>query len=256
MSNVLKGLTVLVTRPREQAEKLAEKIAELGGRPIVFPTLEIHSVEPVGGWGHLQNQLNIADVAVFTSANAVREVFAHQIKIPNRCEVAAIGTSTQQALSESGILCDWVPMRDYRSEGLLELPVFQSVKNKKIIVLAGEGGREFLQDILTERGAHVEKVAVYKRVCPTGDISLLKDFFEQHGSKIVLSTSVGSLENLLNLSKGFGRLFEIPLVVVSKRIAEIAKAKGFCTVLVADNASDEAILQEIARYLSSDAVIR
>lgn len=37
--------------------------------------------------------------------------------------------------------------------------------------------------------------------------------------------------------------------------AEIAQAKGFHTVLVADNASDGAILEEIARYLSSDSVI-
>ncbi|MBX9587335.1 MAG: uroporphyrinogen-III synthase [Gammaproteobacteria bacterium] len=251
----MNDLTVLVTRPREQSEKLALKIAELGGRPVVFPTLEIHSVEPAGGWGHLKNRLENADIVVFTSANAVREVFSHQINIPNRCEVAAIGTSTQQALSEAGILCDWVPMRDYRSEGLLELPVFQSVKNKKIIVLAGEGGREFLQDILSERGAHVEKVAVYKRLCPIQDVTLLKEFYSQNGSKIIISTSVESLENLLSLSKGFGQHFEIPLMVVSKRIAEIAQAKGFHTVLVADNASDGAILEEIARYLSSDSVI-
>ncbi len=248
VSNICKGLTVLVTRPKEQAIKLAEKIAEAGGRSVIFPTLEIISVEPDGGWEMVQSKLNASDIVVFTSANAVREIVFHQIKIPKECGIAAIGTATHQALIESGFICDWIPMKDYRSEGLLELPVFQEIKNKKIILLSGEGGREYLQDILKERGAYVEKIAVYKRVCPICDVSPLKEFFERSESRIVVSTSVESLDNFLVLSAGVGKPFDIPLLVVSDRMREVALAKGFQNVLVASNASDDAILKSIAEF--------
>lgn len=248
VSNMLTGLTVLVTRPKEQAKKLAEKIAEAGGRPVIFPTLEIVSVEPDGGWETVQSKLNASDIVVFTSANAVREIVFHQIKIPKECGIAAIGTATQQALIEAGVISHWIPMSDFRSEGLLELPVFQEIKNKKIIIMSGEGGREYLQDILKERGAYVEKIAVYKRVCPISDVSPLKEFIERSGSRIIVSTSVESLDNFLVLSAGAGKPFDISLLVVSHRMREVALAKGFQYVLVASNASDEAILKGIAEF--------
>jgi uroporphyrinogen-III synthase len=156
VSSELKGLSVLITRPQEQSEASATVIVEQGGNPIIFPTLEIVPVEPLGGWALLMERLKTADIAVFTSANAVRQLFSQGGGITGRCQVAAIGTATQMALAEFGVSCDWLPMTDYRSEGLLELPVFQAVAQKKILLFAGEGGREYLQDILTGRGAIVE----------------------------------------------------------------------------------------------------
>lgn len=251
MSETLNGLTVLVTRPREQAEKLAAKITEASGYPIVFPTLEIIPVEPVEGSRQLQNKLNTTEIAVFTSANAVREMISHQLKIPEQCEIAAIGTSTQQALLDAGFLSDWVPMTEFRSEGLLKLPVFQKIKDKKIIILSGEGGREYLQDVLRDRGAKVEKIAIYKRQCPRGDVSQLEKFFERNGSKIIVSTSVESLNNLLHLSIKVGSPHEIPLIVVSERMEEAAKTIGFKRVVIAENATNVAILQAINNLCQS-----
>lgn len=251
---MLNGLTVLVTRPRAQADSLAREILDAGGRAIIFPTLEIISIEPEGGWQNLQNKFKAIDIIVFTSANAVREIISYQVKIPEICEVAAIGTATQQALLDAGFTCDWIPMRDFRSEGLLELPVFQEIKNKKIIIMSGEGGRDYLQAVLEERGAHVEKVAVYKRACPVGDASVLKEFLTHVGSKIIISTSVESLNNLLQLSTQVGKPFGIPLIVVSERMGLAAKALGFKTVYCAESAGDDAILNAILRTVNLGAV--
>jgi uroporphyrinogen-III synthase len=41
----LAGLKVVVTRPRDQALKLAQKIEQAGGVPLLFPLLDITSVQ-------------------------------------------------------------------------------------------------------------------------------------------------------------------------------------------------------------------
>jgi hypothetical protein len=40
----LAGLNIVVTRPREQAAGLVHRIEQLGGKPLLFPLLEIAAV--------------------------------------------------------------------------------------------------------------------------------------------------------------------------------------------------------------------
>ncbi len=41
MNMPLKGQTILITRPLPQAAALVEKIRQLGGETLIFPTIEI-----------------------------------------------------------------------------------------------------------------------------------------------------------------------------------------------------------------------
>lgn len=246
-STQLNGLAVLITRPRNQSDNLAALINEKGGEPFIFPTLEIVPVDPVGGWEALSQKIKDTDLVIFTSANAVRQVFSHNIFDAFHREFAAIGTATKAAMAEYNLRCDWVPMKDYRSEGLLDLPVFKSIKDKKIIILSGEGGRDYLHDTLKERGARVEKIAVYRRICATPDRAILEKFLALEQPKVIISTSVESLSNLLALSAEVCEILSIPLVVVSDRVAITAKEKNFKKVYVAENASDEAIAMSLER---------
>lgn len=245
---LLKGLTVLITRPREQSETAAAYMAEQGASPLILPTLEIIPIDPEGGWARVFEALSTADIAVFTSANAVRQIMAQDASRAIKCAIAAIGTATQKALEASRVSCDWVPMRDYRSEGLLELPVFQNVVGKKIILLGGEGGRDYLEDVLSERGADVEKLALYRRERPDIDETVLTSFFNRKGPKVILSTSMASLSNLLVLSAPIGDPREVPLLVISERMTGAAKALGFGVVVTAENASDEAVVRALVAW--------
>lgn len=244
----LKGLTILITRPKDQAGALAAAVLEKGGNPLIFPTLEIIPKKPPEGWEGLKQRLKSTDIAVFTSANAVRQINADFFSKDSSTQIAAIGVATQAALAERGILCDWIPMKDFRSEGLLELPVFESIQGKKIIILAGEGGRDYLETVLSERGASVEKIALYDRVCPSSDPEILKKFFDIKTPKIILSTSVESLKNFCVMSRGSDELFELPLMVVSQRVASAAAEQGFKKIVVAENASDEAVIRALTDF--------
>ena len=44
MTLPLAGLNIVVTRPREQAAQLAQRIEQAGGKAILFPLLEISPV--------------------------------------------------------------------------------------------------------------------------------------------------------------------------------------------------------------------
>src|SRR5262245_53028416 len=87
----LQGRGIVVTRPAGQAERLASLVAAAGGRPILFPAIEIERLpeEPLP-------QLEEFDLAVFVSPTAVDCAFERirHADIP----LAAVGSGTRRAL--------------------------------------------------------------------------------------------------------------------------------------------------------------
>lgn len=68
----LAGLNIVVTRPREQATNLAQRIAQAGGRAILFPLLEVSPVLDSQALRALIARLHEFNLAIFISPNAVR----------------------------------------------------------------------------------------------------------------------------------------------------------------------------------------
>jgi uroporphyrinogen-III synthase len=67
----LAGKTIVVTRPQAQAAPLAEAIAAAGGRPLVFPLLEISPAADPRPLAAAAERLADYALAVFISPNAV-----------------------------------------------------------------------------------------------------------------------------------------------------------------------------------------
>ncbi len=68
----LTGLSIVVTRPREQATELAKRIAQAGGRATLFPLLEVSPVLDSQPLHTLISRLHEFNLAIFISPNAVR----------------------------------------------------------------------------------------------------------------------------------------------------------------------------------------
>lgn len=68
----LAGLNIVVTRPGEQAENLADRITQAGGRATLFPLLEISPVLDSQSLQALIARLHEFNLAIFISPNAVR----------------------------------------------------------------------------------------------------------------------------------------------------------------------------------------
>lgn len=248
---MLNGAHVLVTRPEHQAEKLSGLIEATNGVAIRFPTLEI---VPLNHSLQIQNtmaQLESYQWLIFISANAVtmQGYYSDSDKIKNlsSTRIAAIGKATAQALQQRALVVDLVPESGYNSQALLAMADMQVIKGQKCLIIRGENGHEELADTLRTRGATVEYLDVYKRIMPTIDSSQVMIMIEKKKLDVITITSGEALKNLVSMvgKSSHQSLFEIPLVVVSNRIRQIAAEIGFKRIAVTQSPSDNAVLETV-----------
>jgi uroporphyrinogen-III synthase len=246
----LAGLRVLVTRPRHQNEKLCELIRAAGGTPVVFPLLEIAPPHDVAQLDQVLDTLPQTDMAIFISANAVAfglaRVHARLGALPAQVRLAAIGQASAQALATEGLTDVLVPAERFDSEALLALPALQRVTGRRVVIFRGAGGREQLAATLRERGAQVVYAECYRRVRPTDGAPALRALLARHAIDIIVLTSG---EALATLHDWLGTaLAPLPLLVVSARIADAARAAGARQVQVAEAASDAALIAALRAW--------
>ena len=241
----LGGLSVLVTRPAHQSDGLCELIQTARGRPVRFPALEILGPSDKHAARTALVAADRADMLIFVSANAVQYAFPLLPgQLPIDIDVAAVGGATARALAAAGLDPTLVPER-MDSEGLLALPALESVKDKTVYILRGNGGRTLIREVLRERGAEVREVEVYRRQLPEhpkGVANLLQNWSRL--VQVVTASSNQVLDNLFKIlgDEGAQHLHSTPLIVVSQRMAEHALARGCESLYVANSANDEDVM--------------
>ncbi|MCB1862519.1 MAG: uroporphyrinogen-III synthase [Gammaproteobacteria bacterium] len=250
----LAGAGVLVTRAAHQADGLCKLIAEVEGRPLPLPALEISSPRQTGPLRRLLADIERFDMAIFVSVNAVHWGLNYLSgrQLPE-IRIAAVGRATAHALTASGHSVAVVPRQGFDSEALLAAAELSAaaVTGKRIIIFRGEGGRELLGETLSRRGALVEYAEVYRRSCPAPVGDLGRASWINH-LDVVTATSNAILDNLFTL---FGaaqreRLQRTPLVVISKRMRDYAHTLGCQQVVVAAGPDDRAIVEAICSWIS------
>lgn len=248
----LAGRGIVITRPAEQAQALADLIRQQQGRPILYPLLEITPLSDYSAFDRVLDQLPHTDWAIFISTNAVDQgVPRMQQRYPNlpeRLRFAGIGPSTAARLAAFGIHPVLIPRERYDSEQLLALPEMQQVQGQRIMLFRGVGGRELLADSLSTRGAEVIFAECYRRRNPQHDSGELPALWQNNQLHACVVTSSEALRNLLELAGSEAWLKATPLCVNHPRIAEQATLQGL-HVALADGPGDEAMLQCLTRLL-------
>lgn len=245
----LYGLRTLITRPLHQAQDLAIQTQSLGGSVIHFPTLEIVGPKNIKKVILGVKKLNQYDWIIFISPNAVFKTAAHIHSIwpswPKNLKTFATGPGTALSLKKNNLPCDNYPEKDFNGVGLFNLMTLQNIKQKKILIIKGVGGRHYLAKNLEKRGAQIDNLNVYKRALPKIDTSHIP---HQEAIDVIICTSHSGLKNLVSLLYPYWQdtLFQKQLLVISPRLADSAKKLGFVkTPLISDNASHAAILQTL-----------
>ncbi len=244
----MKELAVLVTRPGSNGLALCQCIEAFEGKAWHFPTIAFAPPLDLPAFYRAIAQLDEQAYWIFNSPQSVEasiKIIQHKWpQLPSSVKLAAMGAGTQRVLKAAGyqdIIC---PVSDWHSEGLLALPEFQSIKHKKIAIVRGEGGREYLEKIFTEREAQVLSIIAYRRVLPLIDVTPYEQLLRAGAINRVVCTSFEGIQQLLILlGASLDSLIKrIPLIVSSERVKTLAQDLGFQTIWVARNASHQAIL--------------
>jgi uroporphyrinogen-III synthase len=186
---------VIVTRPRDQARPLVERLEALGLEVVLCPLIEL---EPIG-----PPEIDVAgfDWVVVTSPRGARELATR--RRGNLPRVAAIGPGTAAALRENGIEPALVP-RVSTQEGLVaELPDPPG----RVLFAGAEDARPYLAEAL-----HAEAVVLYRT-------RQLRPAEPPGGDLVVLASA--------SAAKAFATLgLEIPAVSIGPETTREAQAQG------------------------------
>ncbi|MCS5592735.1 MAG: uroporphyrinogen-III synthase [Gammaproteobacteria bacterium] len=219
---------------------------ESGHQPILFPTLEVKPLDGAPLHAHY-------DAVIFISANAV-EYGVDMLKTLNLkgAQIFAVGGATAKCIVQQGFKVDAFPQNNASSEALLALEAVAQLKNQRILIFRGKGGRETLKEGLSKQNNQIEYVEVYERVeCKATQLhrdSLLR--LSNNQDFIITITSVESLSAMMNLIREvdinlLNKLLKAPLITLSDRIGVFAKSVDFSQIYVAEEPNDSAIVAKI-----------
>lgn len=248
----LAGIDVLVTRPAHQADELCALIEAAGGRAVRFPTLAIGAVPDTGVARAALATLAHFDLVLFVSANAVDQAVALRpaASWPAGLRCAALGAGTARALARHGLPAHLLAPPPHDSEALLAMPQLRELTGQRILIIRGAGGRELLGETLRARGAQVDYAEVYQRARPDSDTRDILAAWARGAIDVMTVTSGEALCNLVAMLGESGRepLLRTPLVVVSGRMVQQALALGFASPLLAEAASDAALMAALITW--------
>ncbi|MBU5485592.1 uroporphyrinogen-III C-methyltransferase [Clostridium sp. MSJ-11] len=190
------GKNICVTRSKEQAGELIEKLRDLGAQ-----TTEINAIKIVNTGENLNSymdKLSQYDFILFTSVNAVNIFFDYLVEkeydIRNiKGKFAVIGPATEKALIKRGIKPE-IMAEEFVAEDLFNKIKPQVKEGDKILLPRSAQAREYLVEALTEEKTLVDEVTTYsiaKGDLPEGEI------FDN--VNIVLFTSPSIVRNMIDM---------------------------------------------------------
>lgn len=247
----LQGMRILVTRPAHQAEEQIRLLRAAGAEPVALPLLEIVPIDESDPAALQRIKGRILDLdlyqgVIFVSPNAARIgadwIDQYWPQLPVGVRWLAIGAATAHTLEAAGIpACHLGAGQD--SEALLEDPSLQQVAGERYLILRGDGGRELLAQTLRDRGAQVDYADLYRRRCPNYPPEVIQSTIFQQRLSAILITSGQALEHLLELAGSAPGLLDTLIVVPSRRVAEIARTRGFNHIRTAEGADNAAMIR-------------
>ena len=167
------GKNIIVTRSREQSSQMVEKISELGGNAIEFPTIKIVPINEAACDEKVKVLNNYSHI-IFTSINGV-EIFFDSLA---RCgkdarafgnlHITAIGEGTKNALLARGLQADFVPDK-YVGEELVSGLAPLLNKDSRVLIPRSKNARIYVVEELS-------------KICPVDEVQSYETIREDHAT--------------------------------------------------------------------------
>ncbi|MCY1393431.1 Uroporphyrinogen-III synthase [compost metagenome] len=248
------GWRLLLTRPAEECSALAATLKEAGVSSHAMPLLDIEAITVGTAQRSRILELDCYCAVIVVSKPAARlglELMDQHWPQPPQLAWFSVGAATAQILQARGLAVTF-PAEGDDSEALLQLPRLQAAiaePGARVLIMRGEGGRELLAERLSELGASVEYLELYRRSLPQYPVGALSHVVgEQRLNGLVVSSGQG-FEHLRTLAgDDWPQLSQMTLFVPSPRVAEIAQAAGAGKVVDCRGASAAALLATLREY--------
>jgi uroporphyrinogen-III synthase len=207
---------VIVTRAREQAEPLAQRLEALGHEVVRCPLIELRPVGPA------EIDVSAYDWVVVTSPFGAREL-AHRARgeLPL---VAAIGPGTAAALREVGIEPALVPSISTQEGLVADLPRPPG----RVLFAGAERARSHLRDELEADVVPLYHTRVLRPDPPPG-------------GELVVLASASAAEALAALD------LDLPAVSIGPETSRAARAAGIRVIAEAETHDLEGLVDAVAR---------
>ena len=259
------GRRVLVTRPKEQAAELVDRLTALGAEAIEAPLIRILPPEDSAPLRHAAAAPDGFDWIVFTSANAVdafmtalladgRDVRA--LKGPRLC---AVGTGTADKLSRYGIRVDLVP-GEFRAEGVLSALAQQgSLRGLRVLLPRSDIGRDVIADELRKSGAEVTDVIAYRTVVNDtqreGDPDIYGMLLEGRIDAVTFTSAsaVRTFVKVYGAEQAADLLKQTAVAVIGPVTAEVAAQLGIDVTIRPSTYTIAALVNAIAAHFAEHA---
>jgi len=232
------GRRVLVTRPRELAADLSDRLAALGAEPIEAPVIRVAPPEDPGPLLAAAATPAAFDWIVFTSGNAVDAFMralldgGRDMRVLHGPKICTVGPGTADRLAQYGIKVDRVP-DEFRAEGVVRAMVDGgSVEGLRVLLPRADIGREVIADELRRGGAIVSDVVAYRTV--------IEDTLPETGPDVYGMLLEGQIDVVTFTSasavRGFARIYgaeqavdllrQTVVAVIGPTTAEAARQMG------------------------------
>lgn len=229
---------LIVTRPRAQALPWVQALRARGVDAVALPLIGIAPLEDTAEVRALWAELPTLDWVMFVSANAVEQFFAARpagAQWPAALAAGSPGPGTRSALQAAGVARIDEPLPGQAdSEGLWARVADRGWAGRRVRVVRGEDGRDWLGERLRAAGAEVGFVAAYRRAPPQLDASeaavLDAAVAAPAGHAFVFGSSeaLGHLQRLRPAADWSAAL----AFAGHPRIADAARAAGFGRVML------------------------
>jgi uroporphyrinogen-III synthase len=241
---------VLVTRPAEQAGPWVERLRARGIAAEALPLIEIAPAADAAALRSAWSEITACRLVVFVSANAVLHFFAQRpsdAAWPGGLDAGAPGNGTSDALRDAGVPLTAIVTPDadaaqFDSESLWARLRERDWRGARVLVVRGDGGRDWLGERLVAAGARVDTVSAYRRLAPSF-AGAARDRLEAAIADDDAVWLFSSSEAIANLEQaaGAGRFAAARAVATHPRIAARARGLGFAVVVEAAPGLDAVI---------------
>lgn len=255
----LSEITIVVTRPREQAGEFKTALEQFGAKVVLFPTIEIVAPESYDELDAAINNLSVYDWLILTSANAA-EHFLRRLEANNLetaeldyLRLCAIGEATAERLRLAQVHIDLLPTES-RVEGVLTALVEYvggegELKGLRFLLPRPAIGRDFLPVKLRKAGAEVDDITAYQTVIPRNpDIAKLKALLQGGAVDCVTFTSPSTFNNFLQIFSEPALLKDVTIACIGKTTAEAVQAQGFVPHIISEAADSSSFARAIAKF--------